>query len=158
MYGRVTLEGWLQKIDIKTNSVLDVGGARKSILSRTKSWNVKEYRILDNHRNARGNHQIDYRYDLNEEFKIDKQFDVIFCTEVMQFLWNPIVALKNMARLLKQGGILYINFQFIVPNLKGTDYLRYTELGAKTFLEKAGFKIKDIYSSGDCTYIMAIRL
>jgi SAM-dependent methyltransferase len=82
-----------------------------------------------------------------KENKLDKyeKFDVAFCIEVSEYWWNPIQALKNIATVLKPGGILYISFHFIYPRHYplGRDYLRYTPEGVEKLLIETGFKIID---------------
>lgn len=46
-YFRIQTEAWLKTLDIKADRVLDVGGSQKPIKGRTKSWEVKDYKILD---------------------------------------------------------------------------------------------------------------
>lgn len=139
---RRQLENWVSTIDVKADSVLDVGGITLPIKTRTNSWDVKEYKILDYHTDRNGI-ETDYIEDLNYEIELDKKFDVIFCTEVMQFIWNPVQAIQNMYDLLNDGGILYINFHFMIPMMKGNDSLRYTHYGLRKILDNSGFKVKD---------------
>jgi len=43
----------------------------------------------------------------------DDYFDVVICNDVIEHLEQPIVALQNIKRVLKKGGILYLS----TPNL-----------------------------------------
>lgn len=133
---RKCLEKWLKTIDVK-GRVLDAGGLRLSVKGRTKSWEVEDYKILD----IKGG---DYRWNLNNKFTVVYKYDVVFCLEVMQFIYNPVVVLQNLSDFLEAGGKLYINFHFIFPVCKGTDYLRYTKLGIKRLMDKVGINIEEI--------------
>jgi len=70
-------------------------------------------------------------------------YDTAFCLEVMEYVYNPLQVLKNIAHFLKPDGKLYISFPFLYPihPPSGTDYLRYTKYGAEKLLVEAGFEI-----------------
>ena len=138
-YFRDQLESYLKTLDIKADIVFDVGGLAKPVKDRVKSWDVKDYRILDLP-----------EYDLN---RLDPQTqspreeaDVAFCLEVMEYIYSPNYAMLNLMLLVKKGGTLYITFPFVYPhhNPEGLDSLRYTEWGARKLLEQQGFIIEEI--------------
>lgn len=157
-YTRIALDNWLKAVDVNAERVLDVGGSRFPIEGRTKSWNVKEYKILDLEVPHECRQTPDIVMDLNEEqdwFGVitDKsvidsfqKFDVVFCIEISEYLWNPVQALQNICTLLKQNGILYLSTHFVYPvhDPSEDDYLRYTRAGIAKLLEKTGFKIEEI--------------
>ncbi|MFQ5787817.1 MAG: hypothetical protein ACE5H1_07520 [Thermodesulfobacteriota bacterium] len=149
-YSRQQLEAWMKTIDVKADKVLDVGGAQKEILSRTKTWHVGEYKVLDLEEPHEMGRKADIICDLNERKDFNEQyrshFDIAFCLEVSEYWWNPLQALENIKSLLVVGGTLYISFHLIYPlhNPKDEDCLRYTESGAVKLLSKAGFNVKDI--------------
>lgn len=152
---RQQLEDWLKTIDVEADRVLDIGGAQNPVKGRTKSWKVKEYKILD----LENPHKIQQKpdiiadiskhdmYDWSIVKKIIKGFTnqpgAVFCLEVMEYVVNPLSALINIHEALSDDGILYISFHHIYPIHKpsGLDYLRYTEHGVRKLLEKTGFKI-----------------
>ena len=108
----------------------------KPVKDRVKSWDVKDCRILDLP-----------EYDLNFDNEvIEIKADIVFCLEVMEYIFNPVLAIKNLAGLIKKDGLLYISFPQVYPvhNPYQSDYLRYTEFGARKLLENAGFIIKEI--------------
>ena len=135
---RRQLEAWLKTIDVK-GSVLDVGGLAMPIQGRTKSWDADNYKILD----LKGG---DYVFDMNKlvpdeaSFDIENSFDIVFCLEVFEYIWNPYYALLNINGFLKQEGILYISTHFLFPHHHGTiDCLRYTRSGIEKLLQETGF-------------------
>lgn len=144
---RQQLEEWLGTIDLKADRVLDVGGADNSVGGRVRSWNVKEYKILDlpsSHKSK----SPDIVCDLNDEtFPIilmkQGKFDVVFCLEVFEYIWNPVDALYKISYLMHVGAMLYISFQFAYPihEPAESDYMRYTKFGAEKLLKEAGFNI-----------------
>lgn len=134
---------------------MDVGGLAKPVKDRVNSWDVGEYKILDLP-----------EFDLNEQeeqqdegvcmpanswqslgwYGRKQRADIVFCLEVMEYIFNPFQAINNLAWTVERGGILYISFPQVYPahNPAGTDMLRYTEWGARKLLENAGFKIEEI--------------
>ena len=139
---REQLEEWLSKIDVSAGSVLDVGGGENPVKDRVRSFNVKIYKILDN------NYQYkpDYYADINYIFDLDRKFDILFCLEVFEYIWNPKQAIENLGSFLKPGGIAYISFPTIYPvhNPYGIDYLRYTKFGIEKLLPFGEFKSWEI--------------
>lgn len=78
--------------------------------------------------------------------KLEGSFETIFCLEVSEYLWNPLVALKNMYFLLKPGGVLYMSFctNYPLHNPPGIDYLRYSKNAIEKYLKEVGFKSWEI--------------
>lgn len=72
----------------------------------------------------------------------DSRFDLLICQEVLEHVENPYVALREMHRVLKPSGKLFLQVPFIIgyhpcPN----DYWRFTNEGLKYIVEKNKFKI-----------------
>ena len=133
---RDQLETWVKKINVKCDFCMDIGGGQYKIKDRVNSWNVKKYKILDNDKQYKPDYFGDLNVDLTcngwETFPFN-QVDVIFCLEVMEYIWRPLQAHKNIFSLLKPGGIAYISYPTIYPlhNPPGVDYLRYTKNAIK---------------------------
>jgi SAM-dependent methyltransferase len=146
---RRQLESWLKNIDVsKDMMVIDIGGAQKQILGRTKSWGENViYKMLDLSKPHEGEvFQEDLIADIQDvpnDSILDNtnKFDIAFCLEVSEYWVNPLQALKNIALLLKKCGILYISFHFVFPAHQpvGEDCLRYTQSGVIRLLGMAGF-------------------
>jgi SAM-dependent methyltransferase len=145
-YYRLQLENYLSKLDIKADKVLDIGGGAKPIKGRTKSWDVKEYKIADN--NSEGNFDPDYNFDLNNEMpeNLIGKFNLIFCLEVFEYIYDPVIALITIRDALKENGKATITFPSIYPvhNPKEADCLRYTKVGIEKLCETAALKITKI--------------
>lgn len=67
----------------------------------------------------------------------DASFDSVICLEVLEHVPDPANAVAEMARVLKEGGVLVLS----VPHLSRLheiphDYYRYTEYGLRYLLEK----------------------
>lgn len=156
-YFRQQLESWLKSLDIKADRVLDVGGGSNPVNKRVKRWDVSEYEIMD-YEVEEMKVPIQYKYDLNKrldyaEYKYTDKYDVIFCLEVFEYIWNPMQALINLNFLLKENGVLYISFPFMYPHHDpyGIDYMRYTKWGVQKLLKETGlqnFEIIERYQRG----------
>lgn len=151
-YYREQLEAWLKTIDVKANKVLDIGGGANPVKGRTKSWKVKKYLIADNKAEPQ-KVEPDFCIDITDSqesrreiFDLEGTIDTIFCLEVMEYVFDPMVALWKIINFLKEGGIAYISFPAIYPvhNPIQFDYLRYTKKGIEKLLEQAGFSRWDI--------------
>jgi SAM-dependent methyltransferase len=129
-YTRRQLEAWLQTLNIEAEAVADVGGKQLPVQDRVRSWHVKRYDLLDLP-----------EYDLNQPWVLKETYDVVFCLEVFEYIYNPFVAMKNLHDMLKVGGVLYASFHFIYPHhsSKFIDYLRYTHWGVEKLLQEANF-------------------
>lgn len=161
-FGRIQLNNWMASIDINCDRFLDVGGSQLPCEKKFRKWNVKEYKILDLPQPHECQRKPDIECDLNKkiyslhDFKTEPPtllkdyFDVAFCGEVSEYLWNPVMAFENINLLLKKGGILYMSFHFIYPIhgpiLNGfcQDFIRYTPFGIKKLLEETGFEIAEM--------------
>lgn len=60
----------------------------------------------------------------------ENKFDNILCTEVLEHLTSPKRGIKEMKRVLKQGGTIILSTRFLFP-LHGVpdDYYRFTKYG-----------------------------
>lgn len=133
---RESLESWLKTIDVKADSVLDVGGGAKPVEGRTKSWDVNKYQIWDNENETAV--KVDEYFDLSLLGPLrDEKFDITFCLEVLEYVRNPLIAMQNLERLTKK--YVYISMPGLMyPEHKpaGTDLLRYTRSGVEKFVSK----------------------
>lgn len=142
---RNQLEKWLKKIEVDSLAVLDIGGSANPVKDRVKSFKADKYHILDN-LNEETYHgkwtKPDFVVDIQEDMGFVRTYDIIFCLEVAEYLYNPLKALQNIYGLLKSGGILYMSFPTIYPVHEPvkSDCLRYTYFGICTLLNKAGFR------------------
>jgi SAM-dependent methyltransferase len=71
----------------------------------------------------------------------NNEFSTILCTEVLEHLHSPHIAIDEMFRILKPGGVLILSTRFVFPihDAPG-DYYRYTEFGLR-HLFKTGWTI-----------------
>ena len=85
----------------------------------------------------------------------DDSFDVILCTEVLEHLHDPHVAISEMHRVLKPQGKLILTTRFVFPlHDVPHDYFRYTEYGLKHLLKE--FKNVEVIEEANTIESLAI--
>lgn len=88
----------------------------------------------------------------------DNKFEIILCTEVLEHLHSPQVALSEMYRVLNKGGILILTTRFIFPiHSAPYDYYRYTEYGLR-YLLKDKWEIVELKEETNTAKTIAILL
>lgn len=146
---RLELNNWLSQLEVKADSVLDIGGAQETMPSRVKIWDVKEYKIADLPNPHKDSPKPDVELDLNlpsgdvPEFL---QFDMIFCLEVFDYIYDPCEAFKTLYKYLKAGGTAWVTFPFAYPthNPIEDDMLRYTEFAIYRLADKVKLSVLQI--------------
>lgn len=141
-YYREQLESWLKTIEVDGDHVLDIGGSQLPIGPRLKYFKPLSYRIFD----LPEPHKIQERAHITGDISDPnltwpQHYDHVFCLEVMEYVTNPVQAVANIARAVREGGTLYISFGFLYPhhNPVGKDMFRYT-INAVQMLLKPHFK------------------
>ena len=145
---RNSLNNWLANLDVKVDRVLDIGGSQLPLPKRVKSWDVKEYLIADLPNPHKDSPKPDIEMDLNEFYKLsdlipNRDFDMIFCLEVFDYIWNPAQAIDNIMCLMKKGGTAWVTFVSIYPLHQPVedDALRYMPGGIRKLAESVGLEI-----------------
>lgn len=166
-YYRNQLEAWLQTISVKTEKVLDLGGASNPVRKRVKSWDVQECFFMDN---GAENPVVDFLpFDINlplekqlpgyekllkdpwnqtdaskalEELHRPFKFNAVFCLEVFEYVWNPVQAIQNIWDLMSPDSVVYISFPAIYPVHEPykIDFLRYTKEAIMHYLSLLPFQ------------------
>lgn len=79
---------------------------------------------------------IDFIGDAHDLHMIpDASFDVVLCTEVLEHLHSPHLAIAEFARVLRPGGLLLLTTRFVFPLHEApVDYFRYTKYGLRHLL------------------------
>lgn len=143
---REELNRWLEQLEVKANRVLDIGGSQVSLKPRVKSWDVKELLIADLPEPHEDSPKPDIELDLNILISGDGDYDLIFCLEVFDYIYDPATAMFNIARLLVDGGTAWISFPSVYPLHQpvGDDALRYMPAGIVKLAEKAGLTVEQM--------------
>lgn len=84
---------------------------------------------------------LDYVGPLHEMPIEDEAFDAILCTQVLEHLEWPRESVKEMYRVLKPGGKLYMTVPMAQKEHQiPYDFFRYTSYGLKSICKHAGFR------------------
>jgi len=86
-------------------------------------------------------------------------FDSVLCTEVLEHVREPRAVLREIARVIKTGGTLYLSVPMLwylhyVPD----DYYRFTRYGIQYLLESEGFEVVSIDESGRLITFIMVRI
>ena len=75
----------------------------------------------------------------------DGLVDAVICEQVLEHLRDPWIALKEMKRVLKSGGLAYITVPFMVGfHSSPDDYYRWSKEGLRELMRGQGFREKEI--------------
>lgn len=150
---RIELDKWLAGLDIKADSVLDIGGSQLQAKGRTRSWDVKNYHILDLPQPHKGSPKPDIEMDINTqsiadyytEYVDQYDYEVIFCLEVFDYVWDPRNALKLIKGFLNDGGSAWVSFPSFYPLHQPIedDALRYMPGGIQKLADSVRLTIKE---------------
>ncbi|MFW6009242.1 MAG: class I SAM-dependent methyltransferase [archaeon] len=149
--------------------ILDVGAGE---CPYTEFCNHLEYTSQDfckytNKKDNKGLHhkkwdetKIDIISDITSIPVLDNSFDAIMCIEVLEHVPNPLLAIKEMHRVLKNKGklILTAPFSSLIHFSPFHYYTGFSYNFYKYHLLKLGFKILDISYNGNYYEYMAQEL
>lgn len=77
------------------------------------------------------------------------QFDTVLCTQTLEHVDDPQLALAEMARVLRPGGFLILTVpQSWRLHEKPHDFFRYTRYGLITLAQRAGLEVQRVSPQG----------
>lgn len=86
----------------------------------------------------------------------DETMDCVVLTEVLEHIYKPVEALKDIHRILKPGGSVIGTVPFAVGEHEAPyDFHRYTSFALRQMFEEAGFEVKDLEYVGDTIGVTA---
>lgn len=140
----------------KGSRVLSIGSSGE-IGDRIVSWRARGLDIVT----------LDIQESRNPDIVADlcawrepEAFDAIFCSEVLEHIWAPHLAVDNMLASLKTGGRLVLTAPFLFP-IHGAphDYFRYTRYGLEALLKQfRNITIEDRNGWAEALGVLAVRL
>lgn len=154
-YYKQQLNEWKATLEVSADIVFDIGGAQDPIKGMTKSWNVKDYKIIDLETPHVTKQPPDIVWDMNKEGiwqneKINGPYmgdvPLIFMLGVMDYVINPNTAMDSLFLLLRKGGTAWVEFPFVYPihNPKDDEGCRYSEGCIRRLAKQAGLTIEEI--------------
>lgn len=78
----------------------------------------------------------------------DGSVDWVVCVEVLQYVASPEAAMREIARVLVRGGTAVLALPFFHRADGPTDRHRFTEVGARELVERAGFRTLALVAQG----------
>lgn len=142
---RLTLENWLKELDVKADTVLDIGGSQNPVKDRVRSWDVVDYKIADLPNPHEGN-KPDFELDLNKHRGLwadGHKVHLAFCLEVFEYIYDPANAMRVISNMLWNNGRVWVTFPSFYPlhNPVEDDCLRYMPSGIRKLAEHAGLEV-----------------
>lgn len=125
---------------LPTNSSILDAGAGESVYK--KHFSHCNYKAIDLAvGESRWNYaNLDYVGSLHEMPIENEAFDAVLCTQVLEHLEWPRESVKEMHRVLKPGGKLYMTVPMAHPEHQTPyDFFRYTSYGLVSICKHAGF-------------------
>lgn len=140
---RLTLENWLSTLDVKANTVLGIGDSQLRTDHRVKSWNVENYIIADLPNPHKDSPKPDIEMDLNLFFPGMGKYEMIFCLEVFDYIYDPMMAMTNISKMLADNGTAWVTFPSFYPTHQPIedDALLYKEHGIRKLANAVGLEI-----------------
>jgi SAM-dependent methyltransferase len=91
----------------------------------------------------------------------DGAFDLVISQESVEHVPDPFQAVREMARVLRPGGRLYLQAPFIIGYHPGPeDYWRFTHAGMRRLIEQAGLQCDSVEAAvggGTAQYRIAVE-
>ena len=111
-----------------SGKIINLGSGTQRIRSDVINLDIYRYR------------NVDILGDIYNLPFSDNEADAIICDQVIEHLKNSSFALKEMRRVLKIGGLIYIAVPFVAGyHSSPDDYYRFTRNGLEAIMESAGF-------------------
>ena len=120
-------------------SVLDIGKSMREKFDTfdCKEKNTMDINIFEDYPN--------YQFDISEKFDLSKtelykKFDIVICLAVLEHVYDPFTAIKNIKMMMKNKGTLYgyvpYLYHYHAPaDLIFQDYYRYSKDGLSYLLK-----------------------
>lgn len=133
--------------------VLDIGCGMKPYKKYLRI--CSEYIGMDNNKDVKP----DMVGDIKELPFPEGYFDGVLCAEVLEHLPEPEIGIRQISRVLKTGGYLYLTVpQEWCLHYEPDDYFRFTKYGIRYLLKNNGFEILAIERLGGVFSLIGQRL
>jgi hypothetical protein len=120
---------WIAKLPLMELSVLDVGG-RLQPYRPLLGDRVSRYLALDLHRSP-----LVSVIASGEQMPMpDDSFDLVICTQVLEYVSSPPRLIEEVYRVLKPGGYFFLSAPAVFPRDSERDLWRFTSAGLANLL------------------------
>lgn len=87
----------------------------------------------------------------------DAEFDLVFCSQVLEHVARPWAVVRECSRVLRPGGVVLLTAPFLFPHhASPTDFYRFTHEGLSSLATAAGLEVEDV--SAQCGSIATVFL
>lgn len=140
------LNQFVSEQDVKADLLYDIGGSQSPIKGRTKSWDVKEYKIIDLAEPHVTLTPPDIEHDMNQPIGDYPKADVVYCLGVSDYIINPNIFIENIKKLLRDDGYAWIEWPFVYATHEPVwdEGCRYSEGCVMRLINQAGLKLDTI--------------
>ena len=86
-------------------------------------------------------------------------FDAVFCSQVLEHVAEPLSVTREISRVIKPGGRLYLTAPQSWPqHQKPNDFFRYTSFGLRHLFNRAGLRTESIKPMGGYFWYLSFQL
>jgi SAM-dependent methyltransferase len=87
----------------------------------------------------------------------DGEFDLVFCSQVLEHVARPWAVVQECSRVLRPGGVALLTAPFLFPHHPSpTDFYRFTHEGLSFLATDAGLEVEEV--SAQCGSIATVFL
>ncbi len=87
----------------------------------------------------------------------DGEFDLVFCSQVLEHVARPWAVVGECSRVLRPGGVALFTAPFLFPHHPSpTDFYRFTHEGLSSLAQQAGLEVEEV--SAQCGSIATVFL
>lgn len=129
--------------------LLDLGCGKVPFFEAYRA-HVDDVTCVDWPGSPHGNLHIDHFCDLSQSLPFaDSQFDTVLSSDVIEHLPDPVLAFREMGRILKPGGTLLLNTPFLymlheIPH----DFYRHTRYSLERLAALSGMDVVELREIG----------
>lgn len=140
------LNAFVAEQEVKADVLFDIGGAQNPIKGRTKSWDVKDYKIIDLKTPHVEKQHPDIEHDMNTPWVSRARADVIYCLGVTDYIINPNIFMGNIYKMLNDNGHAWIEWPLFYGHHEPLwdEGCRYSEGCIMRLVKQATLKLDDI--------------
>lgn len=88
---------------------------------------------------------LDYVCDIAKMPVPDASYDLVFCSQTLEHVPNPVPVLREFHRILKPGGQAWLSAPLFYPeHVQPYDFYRYTRFAWRNMARRSGFVVDEI--------------